>query len=102
SLKLNDPLMTSMLRFYSGYISTRNNDWTEARTEFRISMDILRKLDTPVRLGQLLMEIADINIKNNDRKEAKVLLQEAYDIASRIGHQKLLERVKENMEKLCT
>jgi len=102
SLKLNDPLMTSMLRFYSGYISTRNNDWTEARTEFRISMDILRKLDTPVRLGQLLMEIADINIKNNDRKEARVLLQEAYDIASKIGHQKLLDQVKENMEKLCT
>jgi tetratricopeptide (TPR) repeat protein len=102
SIKLNDPLMTSMLRFYSGYIHSNRGEWGKAQEEFVISIDILRDLDSPVRLGQLLIEIADISLQHNDLDEAHALLQEALDIASRIGHQKLLQQVKENMERLCT
>jgi tetratricopeptide (TPR) repeat protein/DNA-binding PadR family transcriptional regulator len=102
SIKLNDPLMASSLHFYRGYIRTKRQDWSGAREEFDLSINILRKLDVPARLGQWLLEIADLYAQNNDKKEAQTLLQEAYDIASRIGHQKLLEQVKENMERLCT
>jgi tetratricopeptide (TPR) repeat protein len=102
SIKLNDPLMTSMLRFYSGFISSSRGDWEKAREEFMVAMDILRELDSPVRLGQLLMDIADLSLQHNELDEAVALLQEALDIASRIGHQKLLQQVRENMERLCT
>lgn len=102
SIKLNDPLMTSMLRFYSGFISSSRGDWEKAREEFMVATDILRELDSPVRLGQLLMDIADLSLQHNELDEAMVLLQEALDIASRIGHQKMLQQVRENMERLCT
>ncbi|MCG7845213.1 MAG: tetratricopeptide repeat protein, partial [Methanomassiliicoccales archaeon] len=102
SKKLNDPLMISMLHFYQGYIHIKRDNWPLARSEFGTSIDILRELDSPVRLGQLLMEIADLNLQNNDREEAQSLFLEAYNIANKIGHQKLMQQAKENMERLCT
>ena len=102
SSKLNDPLMQATLRFYGGYIHTHRKEWTKAREEFEGSIDILRKLDAPARLGQWLMEIADIYAQNNDREEAMALLDEAFDIATRLGHEKLLRQVAENRGRLCT
>lgn len=102
SIKLNDPLMTSTMLFHSGYIHTSRHRWEQARTDFENAIDILRKIDMPARLGQWLLEIADIYVQNNDREEAISFLDEAYEIANRIGHQKLLQRVKENRERLCT
>jgi len=102
STKLNDPLMTVSLLFYSGYIHTHRHEWSSAREDFEGSIAILRKLDAPARLGQWLMEIADIYAQNNDREEARSLLDEAYEIAIRLGHEKLIKQVEENRERLCT
>jgi tetratricopeptide (TPR) repeat protein len=99
--KLNDPLMSSTLYFHKGYIHTGRGQWNEAHTEFERSLAILRGIDMPSRLGQWLMEVAEIYIDNGEVREAAGLLDEAYDIASRICHQKLMEKVKENRERLC-
>ncbi len=55
----------------------------------------------PARLGQWLMEVADVFVHNGEVQEARELLDEAFVIATRIGHQKLLEKVRENRERLC-
>ncbi|MCX6651543.1 MAG: tetratricopeptide repeat protein [Methanomassiliicoccales archaeon] len=102
SVKLDDPLMESLLHFYKGFIRSKRGERSEAKEEFHTSIGILKEHDSPVRLGQLLIEIADVSLMNNERDEAQALLQEAYDIANRLGHQKLLQQVKENMERLCT
>lgn len=99
--KLNDPLMASTLFFHKGYILTGRGQWKEARTEFERSLAILRESDMPSRLGQWLMEVAEIYVNNGEVQEALGLLDEAYDIASRIGHLKLMEKVKENRRRLC-
>ncbi len=99
--KLNDPLMTSTLLFHKGYIRTGRKQWSEARAQFQRSLDILREIDMPARLGQWLMEVADVFVHNGEVQEARELLDEAFVIATRIGHQKLLEKVRENRERLC-
>jgi len=99
--KLNDPLMTSTLLFHKGYIHTGRKQWKEARPHFERSLDILREIDMPSRLGQWLMEVAEIFVHNGEVQEARDLLDEACVIATRIGHQKLLEKIRENRERLC-
>ncbi|NLX47059.1 MAG: tetratricopeptide repeat protein [Euryarchaeota archaeon] len=102
STKLNDPLMASMLHFYLGYVHSKKGDQAEAGNEFDAALDILRDLDSPVRLGQLLIEIAKVCLENKEERRAKALLDEARGIAERLGHQRLREQVEENMERLCT
>jgi tetratricopeptide (TPR) repeat protein len=102
SVKLDDPLMASMLHFYLGYVHSKMGDRSSAEADFGKAMDLLREHESPVRLGQLLIEIAKICMENEERERARVLLDEAQGIAERLGHQKLREQVEENMEKLCT
>ena len=99
--KLDDPLMTSTLLFHKGYIHTGRRQWSEARPQFMRSLELLRGIDMPSRLGQWLMEVADVFVHNGEVQEARELLDEAHAIATRIGHQKLLEKVRENRERLC-
>jgi ATP/maltotriose-dependent transcriptional regulator MalT len=101
STKLDDPLMTSTLLFHRGYIRTSRRQWDAACNDFDRSLEILRGIDMPTRLGQWLIEIAEVYVDHGEVNQARALLDEAYDIASRIGHQKLLEKVAENRERLC-
>jgi len=102
STKLNDPLMASMLHFYLGYVRSKMGDRPSAEADFDKALELLREHDSPVRLGQLLIEIAKICLENEDREQAMTLLGEAHGIAERLGHQRLREQVQENMERLCT
>lgn len=102
STKLNDPLMGSMLHFYLGYVHSKQGDRSRASADFEMAMDLLRKRDSPIRLGQLLIEIAKICLENEERERARALLDEAQEIAERFGHQRLREQVEENMGRLCT
>lgn len=102
STKLDDPLMGSMLHFYLGYIHSKRGDRPNADEDFGKAIAILRGHDSPVRLGQLLIEIAKICMENDEGARAKELLGEAQDIAERLGHQKLRQQVEENMGRLCT
>jgi ATP/maltotriose-dependent transcriptional regulator MalT len=102
STKLDDPLMVSMLHFYLGYVSSKRGDRSRADDHFGKAIAILREHDSPVRLGQLLIEIAKICMENDEGDRAKELLDEAQGIAERLGHQRLREQVDENMERLCT
>ena len=102
SKKLDDPLMASMLHFYLGYVHSKMGDRPSAETDFEKAIALLREHDSPVRLGQLLIEIAKICMENEERERARVLLDEADGIAERLGHQRLREQVEENKERLCT
>jgi len=99
--KLNDPLMTSTLLFHKGYVRTGRKQWSEARPYFERSLGILRDIDMPSRLGQWLMEVAEMFVQNGEVQEARVLLDEAFDIATKLGHQNLLDKVIEKRERLC-
>jgi len=99
--KLNDPLMTSTLLFHKGYVRTGRKQWSEARPYFERSLGILRDIDMPSRLGQWLMEVAEMFVQNGEVQGARVLLDEAFDIATKLGHQNLLDKVIEKRERLC-
>ncbi|HNU35705.1 MAG TPA: tetratricopeptide repeat protein, partial [Methanomassiliicoccales archaeon] len=102
STKLDDPLMGSMLHFYLGYIHSKRGDRSNAEEDFGKAIAMLREHDSPVRLGQLLIEIAKICMENDEGVRAKELLDEARGIAERLGHQRLRQQVEENMGRLCT
>jgi len=102
STKLDDPLMTSMLYFYLGFIHSKKGDYDKAKGELQTAIGILRDHDSPIRLGQLLIEIAKICMENEEREQARSLLEEALSIADRLGHEKLRQQVEENRERLCT
>jgi tetratricopeptide (TPR) repeat protein len=100
--KLNDPLLMASAHFYQGHLLIQKDRWNDARLEFNESTTIIRKLETPVRLVQWILEVADVFIVNKHNDEADLILKEAYVIACSTGDQKISERVREKMEKLCT
>jgi tetratricopeptide (TPR) repeat protein len=102
STKLDDPLLGSMLHFYLGYVRSKRGERQSADEEFGRSIAILREHDSPVRLGQLLIEIAKVCMENDEAARARELLDEARSIAERLGHQRLREQVEKNMVRLCT
>lgn len=100
--KLNDPLLIASAHFYQGHLLIQKDRWNDARLEFNESITIIRKLEAPVRSVQWILEVANVFVKNKKIDEAVFILKEAYVIANNSGDQKLSDRVREKMEKVCT
>ena len=100
--KLNDLLMLSTLHLYRGYLYAKKGDWEWAKVEFKESIDIIRSVDMPVRLSEWLFQVAQAYIDNNDGEHALQLLQESYQVAESVGHEKLMKDAMTNIERMCT
>jgi tetratricopeptide (TPR) repeat protein len=100
--KLNDLLMLSTLHLYRGILCAKKGNWEWAKVEFKESIDIMRSVDMPVHLSEWLYEVAQNYIENNECEHALKLLQEAYQVAESVGHEKLMKDTMSNIEKMCT
>jgi tetratricopeptide (TPR) repeat protein len=100
--KLNDLLMLSTLHLYRGYLYAKKGEWEWAKVEFTDSINIIRSVDMPVRLSEWLYQVAQAYIENNDGEQALQLLQEAYQVAESVGHEKLMKDAMNNIERMCT
>ena len=84
------------------YFYSKKRDWEWAKVEFKESLDIIRSMDMPVRLSEWLFQVAQSYIENNESEEALHLLQEAYQVAESVGHEKLMKDAMSNIERMCT
>jgi len=100
--KLNDLLMLSTLHLYRGYLYAKKKEWDWAKVEFKESLDIIRSIDMPVRLSEWLFQVALAYLENDENDDALLLLQEAYQVAERVGHEKLMKDALSNIERMCT
>ena len=99
--KLNDLLMLSTLHLYRGYLYAKKKEWDWAKVEFKESLDIIRSIDMPVRLSEWLFQVAQAYVENDEIDTALLLLQEAYQVAERVGHEKLMKEAMSNIERMC-
>jgi tetratricopeptide (TPR) repeat protein len=99
--KLNDLLMLSTLHLYRGYLYAKKKEWDWAKVEFKESLDIIRSIDMPVRLSEWLFQVAQAYVENDEMDTALQLLQEAYQVAERVGHEKLMKEAMSNIERMC-
>ncbi len=99
-IKLNDQVMISNMHFYRGFLYNMRGDWEWAKEEFKLSLDTLRGFDIPSRLALWLLEIAAVYMENNEKEEAMKLYEEAYSVASRIGHERIMRDAKDSMAKI--
>jgi tetratricopeptide (TPR) repeat protein len=99
-IKLNDQLMISTMHFYRGFLYNMRGDWEWAKEEFRLSLEILRGFDLPSRLAHWLLEVATVYTENNEKDEAMKMYEEAYAIANRIGHERIMRDAKDSIAKI--
>ena len=99
--KLNNLLMLSTLHLYRGYLYAKKKEWDWAKVEFKESIDIIRSIDMPVRLSEWLFQVAQAYLENDEMDQALVLLQEAYQVAESVGHEKLMKDTMSNIERMC-
>jgi len=95
--KLDDKIMISTMHLYRGFIHHKNKDWEWAKDEFNTSLEMLRRLGVPIKLGQWLYEIGQLYLENQDPEGALELFQEAREIANRMKHDNLLRDLDQAM-----
>ena len=71
------------------------------KAKFKESLDIIRSIDMPVRLSEWLFQVAQAYVENDEIDTALLLLQEAYQVAERVGHEKLMKEAMSNIERMC-
>lgn len=98
--KLNDRVMIATMHLYRGYVHNLRGEWEWAKEEFGESLDILRQIDAPLKLGNWLFEIGQTYVENNDHEEARILLREALELASKGGSGNLRRDVEIAMDRL--
>jgi tetratricopeptide (TPR) repeat protein len=98
--KLNDPIMIATMHLYRGYLHNLRKEWDWAKEKFRLSLDLLRQVDAPLRLGHWLFEISQVYAENKDYEEAKQLLDEALHLAKRGDNENLRREVEVALNRL--
>jgi tetratricopeptide (TPR) repeat protein len=98
--KLNDPIMIATMHLYRGYLHNLRKEWDWAKEKFRQSLELLRQVDAPLRLGHWLFEISQVYAENEDYEEARQLLDEALGLAERGGNENLRREVEVALNRL--
>jgi tetratricopeptide (TPR) repeat protein/DNA-binding MarR family transcriptional regulator len=99
--KLNDRVMIATMHLYRGYLHNLKKEWEWAKEQFKESLDILRQLDVPTKLGHWLFEISQVHLENGEYDEARELLEEAFGLATRSGNQNLRREVEVALNRLA-
>jgi tetratricopeptide (TPR) repeat protein len=98
--KLNDRVMIATMHLYRGYLHNLKKEWEWAKEQFKQSLDVLRRLDVPLKLGHWLFEVSQVYVENEEYEEARELLDEALDLATRGGNENLKREVEVALNRL--
>jgi len=98
--KLNDRIMVATMHLYRGYLHNIKKEWEWAKEQFKQSLDILRQLDVPLKLGHWLFEVSQVYLENGEYDEARELLDEALGLATRGGNQNLKREIEVALDRL--
>jgi uncharacterized protein HemY len=88
------------MHLYKGYLHNLKKEWEWAKEQFKQSLDILREIDVPLKLCHWIFEVSQVYIENGEPLEARELLNEALDLATRCDNENLRREIEVALNRL--
>jgi tetratricopeptide (TPR) repeat protein len=99
--KLNDPFVGATIHLYRGYVYRRKGNWDWAKAEFNLCLEIMRRIEVPMKLSQFLFEIGKMYVEEGETAQGRALVMEAYQVASAIGHKGLMDETMRTIQSMA-